>query len=72
MTAIGCIQDTTQPIDEEHLPKPSMHEANERRRVACMVGVKIENMIKIIKTMMILVTPKTETHHDDDSDQSSG
>ena len=34
-----------QPIDEDPLPKPSMDEANELRRVACLVtGVKIESM----------------------------
>ena len=60
-----------QPIDEEPLPKPSMDEANELRRVACMVtGVNIENTMNdnIDDDDM----DETETHQNDDIDRSSG
>jgi hypothetical protein len=59
-----------QPIDEEPLPKPTLEEAKELRRVACIVtGIKIDTMKENSK---IGTNTKKKSGDDDEDDDDEG
>ena len=63
-----------QPVNEDPLPRPSMEEANELRRVACMVtGVKIEHVSETTTgTSVESNNNDDEFNQNDDDDEING